>query len=87
MKEIHEILVAPHITEDSTKKMVDARTGVRQYVFKVAMDASKSDIKEAIEELILGASQYANSNMMSSPNKGGGGSGGGGGKFHVISRN
>ncbi|MBO5422668.1 MAG: 50S ribosomal protein L23 [Fibrobacteraceae bacterium] len=50
MKEIHEILVAPHITEDSTKKMVDARTGVRQYVFKVAMDASKSDIKEAIEK-------------------------------------
>ena len=45
------------------------------------------DIKEAIEELILGASQYANSNMMSSPHKGGGGSGGGGGKFHVISRN
>lgn len=50
MKEIHEILVAPHITEDSTKNMVDPRTGVRQYVFKVAMDANKSEIKEAIEK-------------------------------------
>lgn len=50
MKEIHEILVAPHITEDSTKNMVDLRSGVRQYVFKVAMDASKPEIKAAIEK-------------------------------------
>ncbi len=50
MKEIHEILIAPHITEDTTRKMVDARKDVHQYVFKVAMNASKEDIKAAIEK-------------------------------------
>ncbi len=47
MKEIHEILVAPHITEASAKLMTGE---VRTYVFKVAKDASKLDIKAAIEK-------------------------------------
>ena len=50
MKEIHQILVAPHITEETSKNMVNPRTGVRQYVFKVAKDASKPEIKAAIEK-------------------------------------
>jgi large subunit ribosomal protein L23 len=50
MKEIHQILVAPHITESSSKNMVDARTGVYRYVFEVAMDANKLEIKDAIEK-------------------------------------
>lgn len=50
MSEIHEILVAPHITEETMKSMVNPRTGVRKYVFKVAMNASKEDIKAAIEK-------------------------------------
>lgn len=47
MKEIHEILVAPQITEASAKLMTGE---VRTYVFKVAKDASKLDIKAAIEK-------------------------------------
>lgn len=50
MKEIREVLVAPHVTEDTTKNMVNPKTGVRKYVFRVAMDASKEDIKAAIEK-------------------------------------
>ena len=49
MKELHEILVEPHITESSSKAMVNPRTGVRQYVFKVALSATKPEIKNAIE--------------------------------------
>ena len=49
MKELHEIIVEPHITESASKQMIDPRTGIRQYVFKVAKDATKSEIKSAIE--------------------------------------
>ncbi len=50
MSEIHEILVAPHVTEESMKNMVNPRTGVRKYEFKVAKSATKTEIKEAIEK-------------------------------------
>ena len=50
MKEIHEILVAPHVTEDTARNMVNPKSGARKYVFKVALDASKDDIKAAIEK-------------------------------------
>ena len=50
MKEIREILVAPHVTEETMKYMVNKRNDVHKYVFKVAMDASKADIKAAIEK-------------------------------------
>ena len=50
MKEIREILVAPHVTEETMKNMVNPRNDVHKYVFKVAMDASKEDIKAAIEK-------------------------------------
>ena len=50
MKEIREILVAPHVTEETMKNMVNRRTDVHKYVFKVAMDASTDEIKAAIEK-------------------------------------
>ena len=50
MKELHEILVAPHVTEESTKNMVNPRNDVHKYVFKVAMKATKDEIKAAIEK-------------------------------------
>ena len=50
MKEIHQILIAPHITEETTRNMIAPKSGVRTYVFKVAKDASKTDIKAAIEK-------------------------------------
>ncbi|MCK9181802.1 MAG: 50S ribosomal protein L23 [Fibrobacteraceae bacterium] len=50
MKELHEIIVEPHITESTSKNMVNPRTGVREYVFKVALDATKPEIKNAIEK-------------------------------------
>ena len=49
MKELHEILKEPHITESSAKMMINPRTGVRQYVFKVGLSATKQEIKSAIE--------------------------------------
>ena len=49
MSEIHEILVAPHVTEESVKNQV-SRNGVHKYEFKVAMSATKTEIKEAIEK-------------------------------------
>ena len=50
MKELHEILVAPHVTEETMKNMVNPRNDVHKYVFKVAMDATKTDIKAAVEK-------------------------------------
>ena len=50
MSEIHEILVAPHITEETAKLMMASRNDVRKYVFKVAKSATKTEIKEAIEK-------------------------------------
>ena len=50
MKELHEILVAPHVTEETTKNMVNPKSGARKYVFKVALDASKDEVKAAIEK-------------------------------------
>ena len=49
MKELHEILKEPHITESTAKMMIKPRTGVRQYVFKVGLSATKQEIKSAIE--------------------------------------
>lgn len=50
MKAIHEILIEPHITENSTKNMVDPRSGAYHYVFKVALDTNKTEIREAVEK-------------------------------------
>lgn len=44
---ILQIIRAPHVTEKSTT--ISAR---KQLVFKVATDASKQEIKEAVEQLL-----------------------------------
>ena len=50
MSELHEILVAPHITEATTRLMAASRNDVHKYVFKVAKTATKTEIKDAIEK-------------------------------------
>ena len=50
MKEIRDILLTPHVTEETMRNMVNPRNDVHSYVFKVAMDASKTDIKAAVEK-------------------------------------
>ena len=50
MKEIREILLTPHITEETMKNMVNPRNDVHKYLFKVAMNATKTDIKAAVEK-------------------------------------
>lgn len=46
-QELYKILLAPHISEKSTR-LADKN---RQFVFKVRGDASKPDIKRAVEKL------------------------------------
>lgn len=50
MSEIHEILLTPHVTEETMKNMVNPRNDVHKYVFKVAKSATKTEIKDAIEK-------------------------------------
>lgn len=53
MKSIHEILVEPHITEQSSKNMLSidkAGQQIYRYVFKVDIDANKHEIASAIEK-------------------------------------
>ncbi|OWV13899.1 50S ribosomal protein L23 [Fibrobacter sp. UWB1] len=50
MSELHEILVAPHITEATARLMAAVRNDVHKYVFKVAKTATKTEIKDAIEK-------------------------------------
>jgi large subunit ribosomal protein L23 len=49
MKEVYQILVAPHITDKTVKKNYDRRNDAYTYVFRVALDANKFEIKKAIE--------------------------------------
>ena len=49
MKTAHDVIVKPIITE---KSMDMARN--RKYVFKVLRDASKTEIKQAVEEVFKG---------------------------------
>ncbi|MGA1488429.1 MAG: 50S ribosomal protein L23 [Planctomycetota bacterium] len=47
MKDPYTIIVSPHITEKATERLDDH--GV--YVFKVARDANKIEIKAAVEDI------------------------------------
>jgi len=47
VKDPHTIIVSPHITEKATERLDDH--GV--YVFKVARDANKIEIKAAVEDI------------------------------------
>jgi large subunit ribosomal protein L23 len=57
MKEPHEIIIRPHITERSMKATYgdehirDEAKLVRKYTFVVAMNANKIEIKNAIEAI------------------------------------
>ena len=44
---LYKVLVAPHTTE----KTVTAAEKVRQVTFKVAIDATKQEVKQAVEKL------------------------------------
>ena len=44
---VFQVLLAPYVTEKSSMSAGDAR----QYVFKVAKDSSKVDVKNAVEKL------------------------------------
>ncbi|MBI2369945.1 MAG: 50S ribosomal protein L23 [Deltaproteobacteria bacterium] len=47
MRDIHQVLMRPLITEKSTA----LREAANQYVFQVAPDANKIEIKQAVEQL------------------------------------
>lgn len=47
MKEVHDIIISPLVTEKSTTQ----REGQNQYSFKVNKRANKIEIKEAVERL------------------------------------
>jgi large subunit ribosomal protein L23 len=47
MREPHQVLVQPVVSEKTTRQMEEANT----YTFKVAGDANKIEIKHAVEKL------------------------------------
>jgi large subunit ribosomal protein L23 len=49
MKSINRILVEPHLTEKTSEFLLDEKAGIYKYAFKVAVDANKVEIKNAIE--------------------------------------
>ena len=57
MKNAHDVIVAPHITEKSValsygdSNVKEEKDLVRKYTFIVAKDANKIEIKRAIEEI------------------------------------
>ena len=46
MKSIYDIIIRPVITEQSMADVAD-----KKYVFQVALDANKTEIKEAVEQI------------------------------------
>ena len=46
MKNAHDIIIKPLVTEQSMEEMAE-----RKYAFKVAKDANKSEIKKAVEKI------------------------------------
>jgi len=46
MKTLHDVIIKPIITEDSMARLAD-----KKYTFEVAKNASKIEIKKAVEEI------------------------------------
>lgn len=46
MKNLHDVIIRPIITEDSMSRLAD-----KKYTFEVARDANKIEIKKAVEEI------------------------------------
>jgi len=49
MKEPHQVLIAPHLTDKTVKNNFDRNNDAYTYVFKVALKANKFEIKKAVE--------------------------------------
>jgi large subunit ribosomal protein L23 len=49
MKEAYQVLVAPHITDKTVKNNFDRMNDAYTYVFRVAMNSNKFEIKKAVE--------------------------------------
>ena len=46
MKNSHDVIISPVITEASMARLAD-----KKYTFKVAVDANKTEVKHAVEEI------------------------------------
>lgn len=49
MKELHQILIAPVLSEKAMLTLLDEKTGTYTYTFRVALDCNKYEIKSAVE--------------------------------------
>jgi large subunit ribosomal protein L23 len=49
VKELHQILIAPVLSEKAASKLLDEKTGTYTYTFKVSVDANKFEVKSAVE--------------------------------------
>ena len=64
MKNAHDVIVRPIITEDSMSRLAD-----KKYTFEVASDANKIEIKKAVEEIFKVEVDKVNTISMKSKNK------------------
>ncbi len=64
MKTLHDVIIKPIITEDSMARLAD-----KKYTFEVASDASKVEIKKAVEEIFKVKVDKVNTISMKSKNK------------------
>ena len=64
MKSMHDVIVRPVITEDSMARLAD-----KEYSFEVAKDATKIEIKKAVEEIFKVEVEKVNTISMKSKSK------------------
>ena len=64
MKSMHDVIVRPVITEDSMARLAD-----KKYTFEVAKDATKVEIKKAVEEIFKVEVAKVNTISVKSKNK------------------
>ena len=64
MKNAHDVIVRPIITEDSMSRLAD-----KKYTFEVASNANKIEIKKAIEEIFKVEVDKVNTISMKGKNK------------------
>ena len=64
MKNSHDVIISPIITEASMSRLAD-----KKYTFKVASDANKIQIKKAVEEIFKVTVAKVNTISVKSKNK------------------
>ena len=64
MKTSHDVIIKPIITEDSMARLAD-----KKYTFEVAKNASKIEIKKAVEEIFKVKVEKINTISMKAKNK------------------